>query len=62
MAEIKIGFFVRACLDRRIASVERMIKEVVASLTSKNSKPTPIKWQFTNEGARIRLHNPHPSI
>jgi len=59
MAEMEIGLFVR---DRRIASVERMIKEVAASLTSKNSKPTPIKWQFTNEDARIKLHNLYPSI
>lgn len=62
MAEIEIGLLVRACLDRRIESVKRMKKEVAAYLTTKNSKPSPTKWQFTNEDARIKLHSIYPSI
>jgi len=62
MAEIEIGLLVRACLDRRIESVERMRREVTAYLSAKNSKPNPIKWQFTCEDARIKLHSLYPSI
>lgn len=62
MAEIEIGLLVRACLDRRIESVDKMTKEVAAYLMTKNSKPTPIKWQFTNEDARIKLYGIYPSI
>lgn len=62
MAEIEIGLLVRACLDRRIESVSKMRKEIAAYLTAKNSKPAPIKWQFTNEDARIKLHSIYPTI
>lgn len=62
MAEIEIGLLVRACLDRRIASAAKMKTEVVAYLKAKNSKPSPIKWQFTNKDARIKLHNLYPVI
>ncbi len=57
MAEIEIGLLVRACLNRRIKSESRMRSEVAAYLIAKNSKLTPIKWQFTNKEARIKLHS-----
>jgi hypothetical protein len=62
MAEIEIGLLVRACLDRRIESVGRMKSEVAAYLIAKNAEFTPIKWQFTNEDARIKLHSIYPSV
>ena len=62
MAEIEIGLLVRSCLDRRIESVERMTREVAAYLLAKNEHPVPIKWQFTNEKARIKLQTLYPSI
>jgi len=62
MAEIEIGLLVRACLDRRIESTDRMRSEVEAYLTAKNSNPIPIKWQFTCKDARIKLHGLYPSI
>jgi hypothetical protein len=62
MAEIEIGLLVRACLDRRIDSPEAMRKEVEAYLLWKNANPIPIKWQFTNQDARIKLHSIYPNI
>jgi len=62
MAEIEIGLLVRACLDCRIASPEKMRKEVDAYLLWKNANPVPIKWQFTNQDARIKLHSIYPAI
>lgn len=62
MAEIEIGLLVRGCLDRRIESPQKMRTEVAAYLAAKNSKPIPIKWQFTNEDARTKLHSLYPSI
>lgn len=62
MAEIEIGLLTRACLDRRIESSEFMKKEIKAYLAHKNQNPVPIKWQFTNEAARIKLHSIYPAI
>jgi len=62
MAEIEIGLLVRSCLDCRIASPEKMRTEVEAYLLWKNANPVPIKWQFTNQNARIKLHSIYPSI
>ena len=62
MAEIEIGLLVRACLDRRISSVEEMVNEVASYLITKNANASPIKWQFTNEDARIKLRSVYPSI
>ena len=62
MAEIEIGLLVRSCLNCRIPSPEKMRKEVNAYLLWKNSNPVPIKWQFTNQDARIKLHSIYPSI
>lgn len=62
MAEIEIGLLTRGCLDRRIATAGRMASEVKAYLERKNSNPVPIKWQFRNEDARIKLHSIYPSI
>jgi hypothetical protein len=62
MAEIEIGLLTRGCLDRRIATPGRMAGEVEAYLKRNNANPVPIKWQFRNEDARIKLHSIYPSI
>jgi hypothetical protein len=62
MAEIEIGLLARTCLNRRIGSVGDFKREVEAYLVVKNGRPKPIKWQFTNEKARIKLKSLYPSI
>jgi len=62
MAEIEIGLLTRGCLNRRIESAELMKSEIKAYLNHKNKNPVPIKWQFTNQNARIKLHSIYPSI
>lgn len=62
MAEIEIGLLVRGCLDRRIGSVEEFRSEIKAYLDRKNETMRPIKWQFTNEKARIKLKSLYPSV
>ncbi len=62
MVEIEIGLLTRTCLDRRIGSVEEFKAEVKAYLGAKNEKPRSIKWQFTNEKARIKLKSLYPLI
>jgi hypothetical protein len=62
MAEIEIGLLVRGCLDRRIGSEKEFRNEISAYLERKNEDPHPIKWQFTNEKARIKLKSLYPSV
>ncbi|MDB4541949.1 IS630 family transposase [bacterium] len=62
MAEIEIGLLARGCLNRRIESIDRMCQEMEAFLKSRNANPVPIKWQFTHQDARIKLHSIYPSI
>lgn len=62
MAEIEIGLLARTCLNRRLGSVGDFKREVEAYLVVKNGSPKPIKWQFTNEKARIKQKSLYSSI
>ncbi|MFT5905449.1 MAG: hypothetical protein ACI9E1_001047 [Cryomorphaceae bacterium] len=62
MAEMEISLLVGGRLDRRISSKKELKEEVEHYLNRKNSKPVPIKWQFTNKDARIKRHSIYPSF
>jgi hypothetical protein len=62
MAEIEIGLLGRTCLDRRTGSAGEFTNEVKAYLARKNEESNSIKWQFTNEKARIKLKSLYPTI
>ncbi|MFN8864145.1 MAG: IS630 family transposase, partial [Flavobacteriales bacterium] len=38
------------------------IQEVKAWEDARNQKDVPVKWQFTTEDARIKLHKLYPSF
>ena len=60
VAEIDLSALGRQCLDRRIESLERLTVEAAAWEGDRNQKATPIRWQFTTEAARIKLHRLYP--
>jgi len=62
MAEIEIGAFETECLKRRIGDKAELIKQVTAVEASRNARRATIKWQFTNEMARGKLHRLYPVI
>jgi len=62
IAEIEISVLARACLDRRIPSQELFRAEIAACLARKNSNPTPTRWRFTCEDARIKLSSLYPHV
>jgi hypothetical protein len=62
MAEIETGLLGWICLDRRIRSVGEFTDEVKAYLARKNKESKSIKWQFTNQKARIKLKSLYPTI
>jgi len=62
MAEIELHVLNGQCLNRHIASMDVIKKEVNAWQNHRNNKDAKISWQFTNEQARIKLKKLYPSI
>jgi len=62
MAEIELHVLNGQCLNRHIATVEKIKMEVDAWQNHRNNKNAKINWQFTNDQARIKLKRLYPSI
>ena len=62
MAEIEISALSKQCLNRRIASMGEMVKEVNAWVKSRITKQVKINWQFTKNDSRIKLQNHYIKI
>lgn len=62
MAECEFSALSRQCLNRRLADMETVRKEVDAWTTTRNRSATTIEWRFTTEDARIKLKQLYPAI
>lgn len=62
MAEIELSILGRQCLDRRLASLEEVQKEVNAWQQERNQAQVNIDWRFTTADARIKLKRLYPTI
>ena len=62
IAEIMISVIARQCLCRRIPNLDLLNNELVAWNNDRNNSPRQIKWQFTTDDARIKLHRLYPHI
>jgi len=62
MAEIELTVLIGQCLNRRIDQIDTMKQEVQAWQQDRNNKEATIKWQFTNDKARIKLKRLYPTI
>ena len=62
MTEIELHVLNGQCLNRHIATIEKVTTEVEAWQKHRNNKNAKINWQFTNEEARIKLKRLYPSI
>lgn len=62
MAEIELGILSRQCLDRRLGTIEELVREVSAWEADRNSRKSKVTWRFTNSQARIKLRRLYPSI
>ena len=62
MAEIELNVLTKQCLNRRIDNLKTIKTEVKAWQNHRNNKDAKIKWQFTTEDARVKLHRLYPSI
>lgn len=60
IAEISISILSKQCIDRRIADLEKLNKEIGAWETGYNASKICVKWQFTKNDARIKLLKLYP--
>ena len=62
MAEIELSALARQCLDRRLADMDILFREVRAWQDRRNSEVVKVQWQFTTADARIKLRHLYPRI
>jgi len=62
MAEIELSALGRQCLARRIESMPALREQVGAWQDDRNDRTIEVRWRFTTEDARIKLHRLYPSF
>jgi hypothetical protein len=62
MAEIEFSALARECLDRRIASIEELQKQVLIWGEQRNKKAAKIHWSFTVSTAREKLARQYAKV
>jgi hypothetical protein len=62
MIECEFSVISRQCLDRRIATVERLRSEVLALLDDRSAKAIRIHWQFSIQTARSKFNRHYTRV
>jgi DDE superfamily endonuclease len=62
MAEIEFAALSKQCLDRRIPEVESLRREALAWAERRNHDRTTVNWQFSQDGARQRMHRHYQNV
>ena len=62
MAEIEIGIFERACLQRRVPSLAALRQRVATLQAERNAARATINWRFTASDARLKLARLYPKL
>lgn len=60
IAETELSVLSRQCLDRRIATKQDLVSEVLAWEEERNSSTVGVDWQFTTADARVKLKRLYP--
>ena len=61
VAEIELSVLTRQCLDRRIESVEELLRELEPWEVERNDRAVGVNWRFTTADARIKLRRLYPA-
>ena len=61
MAEIELAMPAGQCLDRRLADLATLEREVLAWQAARNRAGRGVNWRFTTEDARIKLQHLYPT-
>jgi transposase len=62
MIECEFSVISRQCLDRRIATIERLRSEVLALLEERSVKAIKIHWQFSIQTARSKFNRHYTRV
>ena len=62
VAEIELSVLARQCLDRRIESVDELLKELEPWAEERNDRAVGVNWRFTTADARIKLRRLYPAV
>lgn len=62
VAEIELKALTTQCMNRRIANIEVLRREVGAWERARNKRTVSVDWQFTSANARIKLKHLYPVI
>ena len=62
VAEIELSVLSRQCLNRRIGSVDELKQSVERWQTQRNQIASKVRWQFTTNQARTKLHRLYPQF
>lgn len=62
MIECEFSVISRQCLDRRIATIERLEVEALALLEERSAKAIRIHWQFSIAAARSKLNSSYTRV
>jgi hypothetical protein len=62
MIECEFSAVARQCLNRRIATIGQIKKEVLAIIKERNEKKIKINWQFSIESARNKLNRHYQNV
>lgn len=60
VAEIELGVLSRQCLNRRIPTARELRDEIVAWQAVRNITASKVRWRFTRDDARRKLHRLYP--
>ena len=61
MVEIEIGVLRSQCLDRRIATPQKLVSEIAAWERQRNTTGARINWMFTTDKARSKMGRAYPT-
>jgi hypothetical protein len=62
IAEIELSGMSGQCLDRRIDTLEKLQGELGVWQRERKQNQKTVKWRFTTENARIKLHRLYLSL
>lgn len=62
MVEIEFSALSRQCLNRRIATMEQLEKEMMPWIKERNEKQVKIHWSFTAKDARDKLASQYAKV
>ena len=62
MIEIEFSALTRLCLARRIPTIEKLEREVLALVAERKSKKIKISWQFSLRSARTKLNSHYVKV